>query len=86
MRQLRPRPHQRHQVRPVDCPPSLLGGLQQLEHHRQPGLLAARALGDRVLVRTGEKVDSRLLCQAAAGVAGLATVSNRWAWSATCGG
>jgi hypothetical protein len=45
---LEPHPgaHQRHQVRTVDRPPPLLGRLQQLEHHRQPGVLAAGPLGD----------------------------------------
>src|SRR6266545_2793174 len=38
-------PHQGDQVGTVDRPPAALGGLQQLEHHRQPGLPGARPLG-----------------------------------------
>jgi hypothetical protein len=42
------------------------------------------AVGDRPLAGDWNRdgTDSRLLCQAAAGVARLAGVSNRWAWSA----
>jgi hypothetical protein len=53
-----PGPYQRDQVRPVDRPPAVLGGLQQLEGHRQPRGLGARALGTRVRSRTVEKVDA----------------------------
>src|SRR5215218_1019719 len=38
-------PYQRDQVGAVDCPPAVLGGLQQLEGHQQPGGLAAGSLG-----------------------------------------
>ncbi len=38
--------YQRDQVRPVDRPPAVLGGLQQLERHRQPRSFGAGTLGD----------------------------------------
>src|SRR6266516_2176783 len=42
------------QVGAVDRAPAALGGLQQLEHHRQPGVLGARPLGDPGPGLTGE--------------------------------
>lgn len=47
-----------NQVRLVDHPPPVLGGVQQLEGHRPPGGAAARPLGHPVRSLTVEKVDS----------------------------